>query len=81
MSELDITYELAAEIRRVDGSHELGAAELAEALVPWVMRTVETYAPFVEAAGHILTEDEIDEIVRHENELVAGEFEDDEWDL
>lgn len=28
--------ELAAEIRRVDGSHSLGAGALADALMPWV---------------------------------------------
>jgi len=28
---------LAAEIRKVDGKHELGASALAEALMPWVI--------------------------------------------
>ena len=38
---------LAQEIRRVDGSHTLGASELAEALVPFIQAT----APTLPGAG------------------------------
>jgi hypothetical protein len=34
--EVEAIDSLAQEIRRVDGKHELGAAALAEALMPWV---------------------------------------------
>lgn len=36
MSETSEIVELAAEIRRVDGTHSLGAAALADALGPWL---------------------------------------------
>jgi hypothetical protein len=36
--------ELAQEIRRVDGNHDLGAGALAEALMPWIQSLVEDRA-------------------------------------
>lgn len=36
MSDIQRSIDLAAEIRRVDGNHSLGAAALAEALEPWL---------------------------------------------
>lgn len=43
--EVDLTLELAQEIRRVDGNHDLGAAALAEALVPFILQKIRDGRP------------------------------------